>query len=508
MLTRICALVLASILSLQAMQRPETRELVEAAQQAEKQNDPQRAIELYSEMLRIRPHWVSAEFHLALAYDLEQRYPEAIALLTEIIQHDPAVPDAYLLRGKDYYETNQYQKALQSLNLAAKLEPDNQQVHFYLGATYYQLKEYSRAASAFLEQIRIQPLEGDLFFQLIQSYQALQTTALKRINQNHQAGYFPLLLEAEKILQRGDIPGAESQIRAALAESPGSPEAWLLLSRINSQRGNQESARSDLEKAVRRETKLPSQFRGLIISEARPASACVPGQPLAAALCKATHGQFSQSMKLMQIAIREDTGDPRTLYWTARIYQRLADRAIVRLSQIAPDSSGLHKLYARSFSQSGRMQDATSEYAKAIAADNNDASTFIEYGNLKFKGQNFPEAIRLFQRALQLTPYDFNVHGLLAQAYVQNEEPALAAPYFRQVLQVTPENSQLRIDLAECLYAVERAPEAISILEAAPADPDGRIAYVLAKYYARQGEKSKAAQALKHFQQRQSAAAK
>ena len=76
------------------------------------------------------------------------------------------------------------------------------------------------------------------------------------------------------------------------------------------------------------------------------------------------------------------------------------------------------------------------------------------------------------------------------------------------MLKASPENVQLRIDLAESLYNLDRAPEGIKILEAAPADPDGRVAYVLAKYYARQGEKEKALTAMETFRQRQKQRAK
>jgi tetratricopeptide (TPR) repeat protein len=502
-LSRVCLVMCCTILAAQTMQTSQLRDLVEMAQKAEKEGDLPRAIQLYGDMLRLKHHWVSAEFHLSVVYDLQQRYPEAIYLLNEILQHDPAMVDAYVLRGKDYYETNQYEKAIESLNLALKLQPRNEQVHFYLGATFYQLKDYAHAANAYLEQIRIQPRESDLLFQLVQSYQALQNVALQKINEKQQASYFVLLLESEKNFARQNFIAAETQLKAAISANPQLPEAWLLLSQVNKEQGGEREANTNFIKALQREEEGPASFRGLAASKNKPPLACNPGQKLATALCMAAHSELSQSTKLVQAAAKVDPDDPRTLYWVAQIYRRLAEKTTARLAQIAPDSSGLHKLYARAFSQSGRPEKVLAEYEKAIAADDQDASTFIEYANFRFKEQEFPQAIRLFQRALLLTPYDFNVHGLLAQAYVHNSEPDLAVPYFSQVLTVSPGNEQLRIDLAECLYTLERTPEAISILETAPADPDGRVAYVLAKYYARQGEKDKALQAMKVFRQRQ-----
>ena len=508
MLPRIWAFLFSSLVAVQAMQSPPLREMVQAAQQAEKQGDMPRAIQIYGEMLRIKPHSVAAEFHLALAYDSQQRFSEAIALLTEIIRHDPEMADAYLLRGKDYYEINQYQNAIQSLQRARELEPKNEQVHFYLGATYYQLKEYGRAALAYLQQIRIQPQESDLYFQLLQSYQALENNALQRINQNQQGRYFALLLEAEKNINHQDLITAESQLRPAIAIFPEAPEAWLLLRQINTKRGEEEEAKANLNKVVQLEAKGLPSFRGLATWEIAPKAGCLPISTLATAYCKATHDELGMATKLAQEAAASGANDPRTLYWLAQIYSRLTQKTTARLARIAPDSSGLHKLYARTFDENGRRAEAESEYEKAVGADYQDASTFVEYANFRVKNQEFPQAIGLLERALQLTPYDFNVHLLLAQAHIHNSQPDSAVPYFREVLKANPENIQLRIDLAECLYSLDQALEAVKVLEEAPVDPDGRIAYVLAKYYARQGEKEKAFAALEVFRQRQKQIAK
>jgi tetratricopeptide (TPR) repeat protein len=504
-LLRTCLFLVCSIVAGQAMQTPQLRELVQKAQRAERQGDLPHAIQFYGEMLSIKPHWTSAEFHLARAYDSQGRFPEAIKLLNEIIEHDPGIAEAYLLRGKDYYETNQYQDAIQSLNRVLELQPGNEQVHFYLGATYYQLKDYGRAAASYLEQIRIQPQESDLLFQLIQSYQALQDSALQKIAGDRDAAYFVMLLEAEKDLRQHDVANGEAQVRAAIAASPQLPEAWLLLSQVSLSQRKDEDAKLNRARAVQLEAKGPMRFHGLVVNQSEH-TACSSTRPLPLAYCRAAQGMLTAATKLT-LSASSEAKDSRTLYWTAAIYQHLAEKATARLAQLSPDSAGLHKLYARAFSQNRRPADAEREYEKAAIADSQDASTFVEFANFRFKQQEFPQAIKLLQRALEITPYDFNLHGLLAQAYVHNNQPALAVPYFSEVLKRDSRNEQLRIDLAECFYVLERTAEAIALLEAAPVDPDGRIAYVLAKYYARQGDTQKAGIAMGVFRQRQKATA-
>jgi Tfp pilus assembly protein PilF len=317
-----------------------------------------------------------------------------------------------------------------------------------------------------------------------------------------------LALEGKKHLEHEDFTAAEAQLRAAIAASKEAPEAWLLLSQINTNRGQEPEAKANFKKAVQLEANGAPRFRGLAASEIDPTKKCLSIGLLANAYCKAAGDELGIATKLAQQAGASDGRNPRTLYWLVQIYGRLGQKTIARMARIAPDSSGLHKLYARAFEENGHRGAAENEYDKAIAADDQDASTFIECANFRVKNQQFSQAIPLLQRALQLAPYDFNVHLLLAQAYVYNSEPASAVPYFAAVLKASPENVQLRIDLAESLYNLDRAPEGIKILEAAPADPDGRVAYVLAKYYARQGEKEKALTAMETFRQRQKQRAK
>jgi Flp pilus assembly protein TadD len=49
---------------------------------------------------------------------------------------------------------------------------------------------------------------------------------------------------------------------------------------------------------------------------------------------------------------------------------------------------------------------------------------------------------------------------------------------------------------------VDRTSEAVKILEAAPADPDGRVHYLLGRTYQQQGKSDKARNAMDEFRKR------
>ena len=503
--THVVCFVCCVVVSVRGTQPPfaQVSELVRTAQRAEQAGNFEEAEGLYRDVLKVRPHWVPAEFRLALLYQSQKKYPEAISLLTDIVTHDPRMADAYLLRGEGYYEIDQYRKALASLQQAIRLRPKDAEAWFYVGASHYQLHDYKRSALAYLEQARLQPRQGKTYFQLVQCYDALRNVIISQINRNKSASYFVLLLEAEKDSQHHDDVAADVQIEAAIATDLHAPEAWFIKAGQEEQSKLSEAAKADFERALQANAKDSPKFTSIIDNEMRTHAHCVQAADLATALCRISNGNLAGATNSVFAAVEEAPDDVRTLYWATRIYGRLIQRAIAKVAEVSPDSPDLQKLYARAFDENGQRAEAARRYEQAIALDDHDASSLIEYANFRSEAQEFEQAIALLKKALTLTPYDYNVEILLAQAYVHKGEPAPAVPYLADVLRIAPGNSQLRIDLAESLHSASRTSEAIAVLESAPDDPDGRVSYVLARFYALEGEADKARVAREAFLSKQ-----
>jgi tetratricopeptide (TPR) repeat protein len=197
----------------------------------------------------------------------------------------------------------------------------------------------------------------------------------------------------------------------------------------------------------------------------------------------------------------------RVLYWAGQIYARLMEAAVNRLTELAPESPNLLRLYARGFDQKGQHTEAVDAYEKAIALGDHDPSLFIEYANFCSRGREFAKVIALLSKAIALAPYDGKLRLVLAEAYVQNGQPLQAVPYFRKILATDANNRTARLELAQALHTLDQTHEAIAVLQAAPSDPDGRIAYTLATFYARLGQREKAKLAMQVFQQKKKSSA-
>ena len=105
------------------------------ASTAREQNNPNRAIELYSQALQLNPKSSEAWWFLgSLQYQVGD-YKPAITALSRYLELTPDAAPALALRGLCEFETSDYQKALidiqKGISLGAANDPRHQQILFY-----------------------------------------------------------------------------------------------------------------------------------------------------------------------------------------------------------------------------------------------------------------------------------------------------------------------------------------------------------------------------------------
>jgi tetratricopeptide (TPR) repeat protein len=476
------------------------------AQQTARAGEMAQAELLYREILRARPHWIPAELDLAILYQFEHRFPEAIGLLNDVLRQDPSLAIAIWFRGSDAYQSGNYRLAVSAMQQFLRLQPHNAEARFYLGASYYQLAQYPKAARILAQQVDLYPQTEGAYLQLIQSYEALRQSALDQINRDRHARYFALLLESESNQNEGRSGNAARAAHLAATIDADAPEAWLVLAKQSEAEGHWQESRDFMTRADHADAKDHTSLRGIVDAEVdRNECDHSPGK-LVAAACHAAHGDFALATNLVLASSTPDTASGRRIYWQAEIYSRLIEQSGARLATLFPRSPDLRKLYARAYEREGKRAQAAHEYEEAILEDDQDASSFVEYATFCSRGQEFVQAIELLRKALALTPDDYRVKQFLGEEYLLNSEPAKGVAYLRDALSAQPNNSPLRLQLAQGLHTLGQLPEAVGILEGATSDPGGRISYTLGTYYALQGKMEQAKRAKQRFQRLQGAA--
>lgn len=230
-----------------------------------------------------------------------------------------------------------------------------------------------------------------------------------------------------------------------------------------------------------------------------------PGVDFFLASCLEDRGDLRGAIKALRAVEPRSNGNVETAYWIFRLYMRIAQRVFAELANRAPESYLLSEVRAESLELQGSDVDAEKEYRKAMALSGGDPIPFIEFGRFKCRRNELDEAIAVLKEALARVPYNARANDLMGEALFMKSDYATAIPFLRNAVRADPGNEDARIRLAQSLAKLERLKEAVATLEAAPSDGDGRIHYVLAGYYRREGKKEEMERALAFFEARQKA---
>lgn len=75
----------------------------------------------------------------------QEKYKDAIPLLTDVVKAEPKNADAYNYLGYSFRQTGDLDKALENYQTALKIDPDHKGANSYLGVLYLMKKELPKA---------------------------------------------------------------------------------------------------------------------------------------------------------------------------------------------------------------------------------------------------------------------------------------------------------------------------------------------------------------------------
>ena len=121
-------------------------------------------------------------------------YQKAIDSYTEVIRLEPKHVKAYNMRGVSYNVLGQHERAIQDYTEAIRFDPEYEKAYYNRGDAYYDLGQYEKAVKEFTEAIRVDPRCAFAY--------ASRSNAYERLGQHDKADadrrrYLELLLEAK-----------------------------------------------------------------------------------------------------------------------------------------------------------------------------------------------------------------------------------------------------------------------------------------------------------------------
>jgi serine/threonine protein kinase/Tfp pilus assembly protein PilF len=285
-----------------------------------------------------------------------------------------------------------------------------------------------------------------------------------------------------------DILGVESEIAKGIAESlraklTGREEQALAVKPTNNPEAYEAYLRGLSFEARYWSTAFPMDVRSKAVSFFERAVRLDPNFAIAWARLSrldsnvylnrtdtATAARGDAAKRALENAQKLEPNSPETLlalgyyqYWVLRDY-RLAKTTFERVSKILPGSSEVTYAFGLLTRRQGHLDQSRAYFEQALALDPRNADVLIEAAWTYAMVRQFPAALKLYDRALDITPNDPGVMAFKAGVYQAEGNLQEAARFLPEVNEQTPSAIfQVKIDQ---LRLERNYGEAIRLLQA------------------------------------------
>lgn len=325
--------------------------------------DPEKAFELYRDLLEDNPLDIETRERLAYLLLRQKRYEEARGELETIKKIDPKNTNAMVNLGLIYMEQGDYEKAKAEFESALFIRPDDPRARLYLAASLVEMDKISEG----LQEFRKIPPESEVF---LEGTKYLVTLLLKK-SQNKRA--LQLIQETPAGKEDPDLVYLE----ALLLEEEG--ELTKSLER--------------LESLVSRGVKRPNYlFRlGVLYHKL---------------------GKKDESLRVMEEVIRLDPDHPEALNWVGYSYAEKgvkldeAERLIRRALELKPDDGYIIDSMGWVYFQKGMYEQALVYLERAYELLPNDPVITEHLADVYLKLDRSEKAIELYKKASEIVTDD------------------------------------------------------------------------------------------------------
>jgi tetratricopeptide (TPR) repeat protein len=257
-------------------------------------------------------------------------------------------------------------------------------------------------------------------------------------------------------LQKGITEFSRGQYAAAqvsLERAPDSPQSRTFLALTRAATGHCDAAREELASEFAKEaaTEL-GRLAGLALTQ-----------------CQMTEGKYDEAVPVLARLRALHPSDADVLYQCARLHMKAWNDTLYEMFHKTADSYRVNQISAEVFEIQNRYPEAISEYRKAIEKNPAALNLHFRLGRALLLESHSPTnpalARREFEAELALNPGDAAAEYEIGQILLVEQKPAEAVKHFERAVDIAPNFPEALLALAKARLDAKQYPEAIVLLE-------------------------------------------
>lgn len=471
---------------------PAFRDYIGARLAIEGSEDWQTAADRLAEAVERDPTYVQASGLLFQAYLLLNETAKAHAALESAMQHAFKLPERAQFSMKTAYYLlvkQDVEKAKTVAGMHAELFPDDIAAHRMQLQLYSNAGDRERAIAAATRILELDPDELDILREISNLYR-----------------------------EKGDFQRAIEYLQRYVEEAPTDPRGFIQLGDIGRRQGDLDAARryyeralvlepdnitallniADLEVRLGRHEQAEASFDDAMAAVSTPTQR----QQLYGALSSyhQRRGEMTEALEFMHLQWRElDVAFPPAQALISKmtgldtyVLAGFADSARMTIAvveeQLAPPLDKLVALgrlaLADELEDAEALEEALADVDELIETLGFEAlrpTVILHRGRLQEIRGNCEEALRAYERSLELLPSNAEINGLSGRCQRKLGRYDAALGRFEKVLEIDPSNPKAHLEISRTLKAQDRLAEARQHLESAlevwaEADPSFELA--------------------------------
>jgi tetratricopeptide (TPR) repeat protein len=299
--------------------------------------------------------------------------------------------------------------------------------------------------------------------------------------------------EGQKALAEARYPDAEQAFEKLRSLEPDVPEIYANLGLIYFQEKKFEQAVPSLRHALKLNPALPGldTLLAMSLSELGEYQEALPGlekgfhrsadpaiKRMSGLQLERAYSWLSQDGKAVEVALELDRlypNDPEVLYHNAKIFGNFAFLSVQKLGKIAPNSVWRHQAAGEAYESQASYVQAIDQYQRVLAIDPRRPGVHYRLGRTLLarsregggSADDRNEAMKEFQKELQLDPSNANAAYELAESYRTSGQLNEAKDGFELALKSHPAFEEAHLGLASVLTSLGQPGLALPHLQKA-----------------------------------------